>query len=175
MNDRVFPERASAEFGPEARDSTWPVAVPASPPPLMSALSATSIGHVLGDLRRRLAMDVALVSHFEDGRRVIDIIDATETLPFGPGDSDPIDQTYCQPIVDGRLPEIIPDTSRNAMAMSIAATRAIDIAAPANVGGVEVGALDHAHRARSLSDLANASLCAPWRQHHAPTHRSMQP
>lgn len=54
--------------------------------------------------------------------------------------------------------------------------RGIDVLeVTANVGGVEVGALDHARRARSVSDLANASLCAPWRQHHAPTHRSMLP
>jgi len=53
----------------------------------MSQVSAASIRHVLGDLRRRLQMDVALVSHFEGGRRVIDILDSDEAVPFGPGDS----------------------------------------------------------------------------------------
>lgn len=95
----------------------------------MSPMSATSIGHILGDLRRRLEMDVALLSHFQDGRRVIDILDSNETVPFVPGDSDPVEETYCQPIVDGRLPETIPDTSQNVLAMTIAATSELDIAA----------------------------------------------
>ncbi len=95
----------------------------------MSPTSVTAIGHILGDLRRRLEMDVALISHFERGRRVIELLDCETTVPFGPGDSDPLEETYCQPIVDGRLPETIPDTSQNALAMTITATSELDIGA----------------------------------------------
>lgn len=119
----------TASPGPGFRGPTRPAAVPATVPPLMSPMSATSIGHVLGDLRRRLRMDVALVSHFEDGRRVIDIVDTDESVPFGPGDSDPVAETYCQPIVDGVLPAMILDTSENVLAMAIAATSELDIRA----------------------------------------------
>lgn len=99
----------------------------------MSASSATAIGNVLGDLRRRLLLDVALVSHFEDGRRVIDIIDTDEDVPFRPGDSDPVVDTYCQHIVDGDLPEIIRDTSDNPLAVSLRATTELDIGAHVGV------------------------------------------
>lgn len=99
----------------------------------MSPSSVTAIGHVLGDLRRRLRMDVALLSHFEDGRRVIDIVDAEHEVPFAPGDSDPMAQTYCQLIVDGDLPEIIPDTSSNARSLTLAVTSALDIGAHVGV------------------------------------------
>ncbi len=118
-----------AVMGAGVRDATWPVAVPATVPALMSPMSVTAIGHILGDLRRRLRMDVALVSHFEDGRRVIDVVDTDESVPFGPGDSDPVEETYCQPIVDGDLPEMILDTSQNVLAMAIAATSELDIRA----------------------------------------------
>lgn len=122
--DSSWPARASK--GPAG---SRPVDVTGGPVLAMSELTATSVQHVLGDLRRRLRMDVALVSHFEGGRRVIDILDSDETVAFGPGASDPLEQTYCQPIVDGRLPEIIPDTSQNALALSIPATSELGIGA----------------------------------------------
>lgn len=53
--------------------------------------------------------------------------------------------------------------------------RGIDVLeVTAKAGGVEVGTLDHARRTRPAADLANASLCAPWREHHSVTHRSTQ-
>lgn len=50
-------------------------------------------------------------------------------MPFAPGDWDPVEETYCQPIVEGRLPEVIPDTSQNPLAMTIAATSELNIGA----------------------------------------------
>ena len=46
-----------------------------------------------------------------------------------PGASDPLLETYCQKIVDGRLPFVIPDTSQLHEAASLAITQALQIGA----------------------------------------------
>lgn len=129
MRNHASSDQVRADRGFDLGARTWLVEAPVTPLPTMTQMSATAIRHVLGDLRRRLGMDVALLSHFEGGHRVIDILDSDETLPFGPGDSDPVGETYCQQIADGRLPESIPDTSQNALAMTITATFELDIGA----------------------------------------------
>ena len=74
-------------------------------------------------LRKRLAMDVVFVSEFVDGRRVFRYVDAPEDKPVvSVGDSDPLEQTWCQRVVDGRIPPVIPDTSKLTDRTSLPAT-----------------------------------------------------
>jgi GAF domain-containing protein len=62
-------------------------------------------------LRQRLAMDVVFVSEFVDGQRVFRYVDAPGNKPPIPlGHSDPLEQTWCQRVVDGRLPQFIADS-----------------------------------------------------------------
>lgn len=56
-------------------------------------------------------MDVAFIGEFTGGERVFRYVDASlDACPVQPGGSDPLEDTYCQRVVDGRLPMVIPDT-----------------------------------------------------------------
>lgn len=57
-------------------------------------------------------MQVAFVGRFAGGRRVFEYVDADSTFcPISPGQSDPLEETYCARVADGRIPELIPDTA----------------------------------------------------------------
>lgn len=63
---------------------------------------------VLKLLRTRLGMDVAFVSQIANGRRVIEAVDSAPGFsPIHAGQSDPVKESWCQYVVDGRLPEKI--------------------------------------------------------------------
>jgi GAF domain-containing protein len=64
-------------------------------------------------LRQRLGMDVVFVSEFVDGQRVFRYVETAGNRPVIPvGHSDPLEQTWCQRVVDGRLPQFITDASK---------------------------------------------------------------
>ncbi|WKB52228.1 GAF domain-containing protein [Eleftheria terrae] len=74
------------------------------------ALVDGSVAEVLSLLRERLSMDVVFVSQFVDGRRVFRFVDAGRAAsPVQVGDSDPLEQSFCKFVVEGRLPQAIPD------------------------------------------------------------------
>jgi EAL domain-containing protein (putative c-di-GMP-specific phosphodiesterase class I) len=101
-----------------------------------SAASDTrpSLDRLLHAIRRHMGMDVAFISEFKDGRRVFRQVEIGEsTLAIRPGDSDPLEESYCQRVVDGRLPELIPDACVNAEALTLAATRAVPVGAHLSV------------------------------------------
>lgn len=69
-------------------------------------------------------MDVAFISQFTSGRRVFRIVEGTaDSFPVKPGDSDALEDTYCQRVVDGRLPQFIPNAVANAEAAKLPVTR----------------------------------------------------
>ncbi len=76
----------------------------------------SAVPEVLRLLRERLAMDVVFVSEFVDGRRVFRFVDSGPNAPvrLDVGASNPLEESYCQRVVDGRLPELIPDASARA-------------------------------------------------------------
>lgn len=74
----------------------------------------SAVTEMLQLLRQRLAMDVVFVSEFVDGQRVFRYVDSTgnksKSKPLIPvGHADPLEQTWCQRVVDGRLPQFISD------------------------------------------------------------------
>ena len=69
-----------------------------------------TITEVLRTLRERLQMDVVFVSEFVDGRRVFRQVSATDQRPtVAVGQSDALEASWCQRVVDGRLPRYIAD------------------------------------------------------------------
>jgi GAF domain-containing protein len=73
----------------------------------------SAVTEMLQLLRQRLAMDVVFVSEFVDGERVFRYVDTPKNKPVIPvGHSDPLEQTWCQRVVDGRLPQFIADSSK---------------------------------------------------------------
>lgn len=85
---------------------------------------------MLRAIREHLGMDVAFVSEFTGGRRVYRFVDSTHpNQPVKVNGSDPLEESYCQRIVDGRLPELIPDVSAVPVAMELPVTAALSIGA----------------------------------------------
>lgn len=68
-----------------------------------------SITDVLLMLRKQLRMDVVFVSEFVDGERVFRFVDGGVPLGLHPGDSAPLEESYCQRVVQGRMPELVSD------------------------------------------------------------------
>ncbi len=93
---------------------------------------ATETGDViqeaLATVRQHLGMEIAYFSEFVDGRSVFRRVDAPglEQL-VKVGDSHSLDDVYCNHILKGRLPQLIPDTSREPLAASMPITSAVPI------------------------------------------------
>ena len=86
---------------------------------------------LLSSIRQHLRMDVVFISRFVDQQRVFQVVSTAGERPPGlsPGDSDPLLDTYCQRIVDGRLPRVIADTADSPEARSLPVTRKLGIGA----------------------------------------------
>lgn len=67
------------------------------------------ITDVLLMLRRQLRMDVVFVSEFIDGERVFRFVHGGAALGLQAGDAAPLEESYCQRVVQGRMPELVPD------------------------------------------------------------------
>lgn len=70
-----------------------------------------NISDVLQLLRQQLRMDVVFVSEFVDGERVFRFMRGGEVLGLHEGDSGPLEESYCQHVVTGRMPELVTDAS----------------------------------------------------------------
>jgi EAL domain-containing protein (putative c-di-GMP-specific phosphodiesterase class I) len=97
-----------------------------------------SIDDILRDalhtIRQHLGMDVAFISEFLDGRRIFRYVDAiSDTPPINEGGSAPLEESYCQSIVDGRLPRLIHDASLIPFALTFPATTALPVGAHISV------------------------------------------
>lgn len=88
-----------------------------------------ALKRTLEAVRQHLGMQVAYVSEFTGGRTVFREVDAPglEAL-VKVGDSQSLEDVYCGHILEGRLPELIPDTSLEPLA------KAMPITAAANIG-----------------------------------------
>jgi EAL domain-containing protein (putative c-di-GMP-specific phosphodiesterase class I) len=88
-----------------------------------------ALKRTLEAVRQHLGMQVAYVSEFTEGRTVFREVDAPglEAL-IKVGDSRSLDDVYCRHILEGRLPELIPDTSLEPLA------KAMPITAAGNIG-----------------------------------------
>lgn len=87
-----------------------------------------SIQTALEAVRSHLGMDIAYLSEFVDGRSVFREISAPGLGDMVKvGDSHSLEDVYCQHILNGTLPELIPDTGQNAFALSMPITQAVPI------------------------------------------------
>ena len=92
------------------------------------------IQEALSAIRTHLDMEVAYFSEFVDGRTIFRRVDAPglEHL-IKEGDSQSLDDVYCNHILEGRLPELIPDTSQFPLAVSMPITQAVPIGSHASI------------------------------------------
>lgn len=100
---------------------------------LMAAVGETGprndmVKRSLQAIRAHLGMEVAYVSEFVDSHSVFRQVDAPglEAM-IKVGDSRSLDDVYCRHILEGRLPELIPDTAAEPVAMAMPITQAVPI------------------------------------------------
>lgn len=83
---------------------------------------------LLNAARDRLSMEVAFIAEFAEGQRLYRYVSndpAVDDIQVDGGD--PLEETYCVRVVQGLLPELIPDAQKNQEAQKLAATRQIPI------------------------------------------------
>nr|WP_314259067.1 EAL domain-containing protein [uncultured Devosia sp.] len=93
-----------------------------------------SLRRALEAVRVHLGMQVAYVSEFVGDRTYFREVDAPGLEHVvKPGDSMPLDYVYCKHIMEGRLPELMPDVLDNPMAASMPFTSDMGIRAHMSV------------------------------------------
>jgi EAL domain-containing protein (putative c-di-GMP-specific phosphodiesterase class I) len=98
-----------------------------------ASLGTQAVDKVLHAIRDHLGMDVAFVSEFRKTDRLFVHVSAKDRTPIKTGDAAPLDEGYCQRVVDGRLPELMSDTGKVAAALALPETQAIPIGAHLSV------------------------------------------
>ena len=67
-----------------------------------------SVPEVLRMIREHLKMDVVFVSEFVDGHRVFRRVETSPTARvIEVGQSSPLEESFCQRVIDGRLPRLV--------------------------------------------------------------------
>jgi EAL domain-containing protein (putative c-di-GMP-specific phosphodiesterase class I) len=98
------------------------------------ARASQTIETILATVRRHLDMDVAFVGQFLGGRRSFEFVDAaSDNPPVQVGQSDPIEETYCGRVVDGRLPELVRDAQAEPAVADLAVTSELPVGAHVSV------------------------------------------
>lgn len=101
--------------------------------PAQPTVGTAAVDHYLKVIREHLGMDVAFISEFRAPDRIFRNVDAGGWTPIQSGDSCPLEQGYCQRVVDGRVPELINDTQTHPVAAALPETTAIPIGAHLSV------------------------------------------
>ena len=91
--------------------------------------SESQLQKILAIVRKHLNMEAAFLSEFSGGRRYFRFVDAEPDSPLKVGGSDPLEDSYCQRVVDGRLPELMQDSTQNAEALTLPVTKALPVGA----------------------------------------------
>lgn len=93
-----------------------------------------SIRSILEAVRTHLDMDVAFVAEFAKGRRAFrHVVARSGDGPMAAGDSDPLDETYCQRVIEGRLPSLIRNALEHDEARGLAVTASLPVGAHLSV------------------------------------------
>lgn len=92
------------------------------------------VGRILRAVRDHLGMDVAFISQFAEGRRIFRYVDTAigkECIQVG--QSDPLEESYCHWIVDGKLPRLMCNPVEHELAASFAVTKSLPVGAHLSV------------------------------------------
>ena len=87
------------------------------------------IERLLSMVRENLQMDVAFVSEFAGDQLIFRALEGdAESFGWGEGEGFPLDESYCKRVLDGRLPNMVPD------ARSEELTKDLWVTSEANIG-----------------------------------------
>jgi GAF domain-containing protein len=100
----------------------------------MSDRTFGTVEDVLRDVRETLNMDVAFVSQFAGDQLVFRAVEGdAESFGWQEGTSFPIDESYCKRVIDGRIPQVVPDAKREDATKDLRVTSETDIGSYAAV------------------------------------------
>ena len=86
------------------------------------------IEYMLRDVREALQMDVAFVSQFSEDQLVFRALEGdAESFGWQEGESFPIEESYCKRVLDGRIPQVVPDAKREDTTRDLRVTSAADM------------------------------------------------
>lgn len=86
--------------------------------------AADSVEHILAVAREVLGMDVSFVSRFAEDEMIFRALDgAAESFGWREGEGVPLDGTYCKRVVEGRLPNVVPDAGVDGRVADLGALR----------------------------------------------------
>ena len=89
---------------------------------------------MLSAVREVLEMDVAFVSEFAGERMIFRALEGdAESFGWEEGESFPIDESYCKRVLDGRIPNVVPDAKREDATRDLRVTSEADIGSYAAV------------------------------------------
>ena len=94
----------------------------------MSDRTPAAIEDMLREVREALQMDVAFVSEFSGDQLVFRAVEGdAESFGWQEGTSFPIDDSYCKRVLDGRLPQVVPDAKNEDATKDLRVTSEADI------------------------------------------------
>jgi GAF domain-containing protein len=94
----------------------------------MSDPTPETIEHMLRDVRKALDMDVAFVSKFDADQLVFRKLEGdAESFGWQEGESFQIDESYCKRVLDGRIPQVVPDAKREEATKDLRVTSEADM------------------------------------------------
>jgi EAL domain-containing protein (putative c-di-GMP-specific phosphodiesterase class I) len=115
----------------ESRAGLHKLITPASD---IDSAAGAMIKRALQAVRSHLGMEVSYLSEFVGNRSVFREVDAPgQEALIKVGGSHSLDDVYCRHILEGRLPELIADTSALPLAMAMPITKAVPIGAHLSV------------------------------------------
>ena len=95
---------------------------------LASGRTPVGINRMMALARETLGMDVAFVSRFAEDRMLFRNLEGdAESFGWHEGEGVPLDGTFCKRVVDGALPNVVPDARKDGRVSGLEVTREADI------------------------------------------------
>ncbi|GAB3362884.1 sensor domain-containing phosphodiesterase [Modestobacter lapidis] len=85
--------------------------------------SEQQIAELLQTARKSLRLSVAFLSRMDGTTQHLEVVDSAIPLVFSDGITQKQETTFCQHVLDGRLPAVMPDMRRSPLAMSLPVAR----------------------------------------------------
>ena len=93
----------------------------------------TPIDRILDAVRKHLGMEIAFASRIHDGLREFTHIRHDCPVPVAPGMAEPLEQTLCHAVLEGRLPALMHDAQQHDAALPMPITFALPVGSHLNV------------------------------------------
>jgi GAF domain-containing protein len=88
-----------------------------------AAQESDVVERALRAARERLRMEAAYVTTIDSEKQTIEAIVGETGVPVGPGAQVPLEQTYCVRMLNGEIPNVVPDTHAEPALRNLGATR----------------------------------------------------